>query len=177
VATAKNLSAKSIKRRLASVIPKRVYVFDTFQCIKELIKAGFQQEQAEAQVKLMGELVNQTLCTREDLEKSEERLTLKTEDVREDLEKSEERLTLKIEDARKELKIEIEVLRKELKVSEERLTLKIEDVRKELKVEMEVLRKELALHIVQAKHEMVKWLIGMSVANLGLIFTMFKFLV
>lgn len=33
--------------------------------LKSLTKVGFQQKQAELQVKLMAELVNQTLCTRE----------------------------------------------------------------------------------------------------------------
>jgi hypothetical protein len=89
----------------------------------------------------MSELVNQTLCTREGLEKSEERLFLKIESVK------------------KELKVEMA------------------DLRKDLAIEIENVKKDLVLHITQAKHEMVKWIIGMSIAGIGLTFTMFKFLV
>ncbi|MES2997721.1 MAG: coiled-coil domain-containing protein [Pseudomonadota bacterium] len=140
---------------------QRAYMFDTFQYVKELTKAGVQQEQAEVQVKLMVELINHTLCTRDDLERSEERLSLRIEDSRKDLE-------LKVETVRKDLELKIESVR-------ENLELKIETVRKELKVEIENLRKDLALQINQAKHEMIKWLIGISAAGLGLLFTMIRF--
>ncbi|MDQ8039437.1 MAG: DUF1640 domain-containing protein [Rickettsiella sp.] len=133
---------------------QKAYVFDTFQYVKELTKVGFQPKQAEVQVKLMAELVNQTLCTREDLERSEGRLSYRLYD-----------LDVKVESVKRDLEIKI----KDLDV-------KIESVRRDLEVKLESLKKDLTLQISQAKHEMIKWLIGTSIAGLSVMFTLMKFL-
>lgn len=163
---------------------QEAYICDTFQYIKELTKAGFQQKQAEVQVKLMTELVKQTLCTRGDLERTEEKLIqgmgtleLKVETTRKDLEvkigATKKDLELKIEATKQELEVKIEATQRDLEI-------KIESVRKDLKIEIENVKKDLTVEIVlqitQAKHEMIKWLIATSIAGLSLMFTMIKFL-
>ena len=96
----------------------------------------------------MAELVNQTLCTWEDLERSEERLTQRIYGI-------------------------------EVKVGtvEKGLEVKIGAIEKNLEVKVESLRKDLVLHIIHAKHEMIKWLIGKSIAGLSFTFTMIRFLI
>lgn len=90
---------------------KKAYVFDTFQYVKELTKVGVQQKQAEVQVKLMAELVDQTLCTRENLEESEGRLSQRMSEFEVKLSQRMDGLEVKIENVRKESKGEIESLR------------------------------------------------------------------
>ncbi|MES2142134.1 MAG: hypothetical protein V4471_04520, partial [Pseudomonadota bacterium] len=91
---------------------QKAYVFDTFQYIQELTTVGFQQKQAEVQVKLMAELVNQTLCTREDLERSEERLTQRIYGIEVKVGTVEKGLEVKIGTVEKNLEVKIGTVEK-----------------------------------------------------------------
>ena len=52
-------------------------VFDTYNNVKRLKAVGFTEEQAEAQTRIIAELVNEQLVTKHDLEELKNDLTLR----------------------------------------------------------------------------------------------------
>lgn len=110
--------------------------FDTLTYARKLEQAGFTRDQAEVQAFAMREIIEDKLATKADLERV--RLELQR-----DIEISRADLDAKVEMAKAELKTDIEKVRGEVKETEARLTEKLES----------------------NKHEILKWITGMVVAQ------------
>lgn len=121
--------------------------FDTLTYARKLEQAGFTRDQAEVQAFAMREIIEDKLATKADLERV--RLELQR-----DIEISRADLDAKVEMAKAELKTDIEKVRAELKTD-------IEKVRGEVKETEARLTEKLESN----KHEILKWITGMVVAQ------------
>jgi DNA-binding transcriptional MerR regulator len=131
-----------------------VTALDTLQVVKKLKAAGFSEEQAEAVTQVVRDSQNidlSNLATKSDLSSglSELRSELKAE----------------IAELRGELKAEIAELRSDTKAE-------FADVRSESRTEFAKIRTEIA----DTKVEIIKWVIGIGIAQAGLVFAMLRFM-
>ena len=144
--------------------------FDTHAYVKRLKKAGFNEEQAEAQAELqtqvLSSLVTEKLVTKEDNLRLERAL-------REDIAQLAQATKDNITDLRSELKSDIVGLRSELKGD-------IAGLRNELKGDITELREDITRLEHETKQEFIRiagkfntlnWMIGFVLAGLATIFT------
>ena len=96
----------------------RTVAFDTHAHVKRLVAAGFTETQAEAEVQVISELIEDQLATKHDIEllrldmkELETKLRLEIESLRRDMKEMETKLRLEIESIRRE----IELLRRDMK--------------------------------------------------------------
>ena len=61
---------------------KKPLLFDTLDSVKKLEAAGVPQKQAEAHVRLFSQIVEETICSKQDLLEAEGRLRIEIEQVR-----------------------------------------------------------------------------------------------
>ncbi|BBO60232.1 hypothetical protein MPB2EB_1372 [Mycoavidus sp. B2-EB] len=127
-------------------------IFDTLRCSKRLQEAGVPTAQAEAEAEVLSEVfaVNlQELVTQKDLLATKEELRHEIKDVRNDL-------SNQIKDVRNELNN------------------KIDGVRNELSNKIDGVRNELSHEIKDLRFGLLKWIIGLAIAQSGLL-SVFKF--
>ncbi len=89
---------------------KKPLVFDTLASVKKLEEAGVPQKQAEAHIRLFSEIVEESICSKQDLLETEGRLEIKLKELEVKLKETEGRIDLKL----KELEFKIEEVRKEM---------------------------------------------------------------
>ncbi len=133
--------------------------FDTYQYVKDLKAAGFTEAQAEVQANWLKILVENDLATKQDLELTKAELKRDIELVRQDLELAKAELKRDI----KELDTKIETTKAELKHD-------IELTKAELQRDL----KGLDARIEASKVELLKWLIGLMIAQTGVIIAIVK---
>lgn len=142
-----------------------LHVFDTHYYIKQLESSGFSQQQAETPVKVITEMLENHVATKNDLDALELRLTTELKMLCADLlgndEKNRNELAIDINNARAELKGEISALRTKLKGD-------IHNLRAELKDDMSKFCNELMNH----SNKMLVATVGL----LGSLMTLFHFL-
>lgn len=80
--------------------------FNALKYVEELRNAGMPEKQAEAQIRVLNEVVDSELASKHEVET----IQLKIETVREELKRDIKELDLKIETVRKELKRDIKEL-------------------------------------------------------------------
>ncbi|HLC14854.1 MAG TPA: hypothetical protein VJL89_01330 [Thermodesulfovibrionia bacterium] len=122
---------------------------DTLQVYERLRKADLHESAAKEIAEIFQEVVEGHLATKLDLEQTESRLKA-------EIEQTESRLKAEIEKLRIELQWEIEKLRTETKAD-------IEKCKFELKGEIE-----------KSKSEIIKWMVGMLMAQTALLATLAK---
>ncbi|MEO5352044.1 MAG: CCDC90 family protein [Magnetococcus sp. XQGC-1] len=143
------------------------FAFDTHKFVKQMVATGFTEEQAEAQVRLLSEILHTQLSTKADVAKVDMHvLELKRD----------------IETTKAELKRDIETIQAELKRDIEAIDAKVEATRAELKRDIAAmatklestkseLQKEIFVSVANAKTEIIKWVVGMGVVTLGGVMT------
>ena len=121
----------------------QVIPIDTLAYAKRLIQAGMPQQQAEVQAQVLKEIIDNNLATKRDIA---------------------------------EVKAEIEKVRAELKADIERVKADLEKVKVELKadiarvkVDIERVRAELKADIAKVKADIIKWIMGMLIAQSAVI--------
>ena len=117
--------------------------FNALKYVEELRNAGMPEKQAEAQIRVLNEVVDSELASKHDVET-----------VREELKRDIKELELKIETVRKELKRDIK-----------ELELKIETVREELKRDI----KELELRLTHTLIVRLGGLMALGVILIGIL--------
>ena len=124
--------------------------FNALKYVEELRNAGMPEKQAEAQIRVLNEVVDSELASKHDVET----IRLKIGTVREELKRDIKELDLKIETVREELKRDIK-----------ELDLKIETVRKELKQDI----KELELRLTHTLTMRLGGLMALGVILIGIL--------
>ncbi|KPA09416.1 hypothetical protein MHK_010381 [Candidatus Magnetomorum sp. HK-1] len=76
--------------------------FDTHENIKLLTKSGFSEEQAEGQVKVVSNLIENNLATKTDLQQLENKLTIKLQEMDNRMQKIESKMLTEILHSRSE---------------------------------------------------------------------------
>ena len=117
--------------------------FNALKYVEELRNAGMPEKQAEAQIRVLNEVVDSELASKQDVET-----------VRKELKRDIKELDLKIETVRKELKRDIK-----------ELDLKIETVREELKRDI----KELELRLTHTLTVRLGGLMALGVILIGIL--------
>ena len=117
--------------------------FNALKYVEELRNAGMPEKQAEAQIRVLNEVVDSELASKHDVET-----------VRKELKRDIKELDLKIETVRKELKRDIK-----------ELDLKIETVREELKRDI----KELELRLTHTLTVRLGGLMALGVILIGIL--------
>ena len=124
-------------------------IFDTHQSVKELIKSGFTEGQAEGQVKLIITIIEDKLATKADLKKLEAVL-------RSDMEKLETSL------------------RGDMQKIEARLRGEMQKMDASLRSDMQTMENKLLTEILHTRSEIIKWVAGLMVAQLAFIAALIK---
>ncbi len=117
--------------------------FNALKYVEELRNAGMPEKQAEAQIRVLNEVVDSELASKQNVET-----------VRKELKRDIKELELKIETVRKELKRDIK-----------ELELKIETVRKELKRDI----KELELRLTHTLTVRLGGLMALGIILIGIL--------
>ncbi|MEO5331770.1 MAG: CCDC90 family protein [Magnetococcus sp. YQC-5] len=117
--------------------------FDTHKFIKQMMATGFTEQQAESQVNLLAEILNNQLSTKADVAK----VNLNVLEIKRDI---------------KTLDVKIETIRSDLKRD-------IEAAKLELHKEIEITKLALQKDIETSKVETLKWTAGMFAAQTALI--------
>ena len=119
---------------------------DTLTYAKRLIQAGMPQQQAEVQAQVFREVIESNLATKRDIAEVKadiERVKADIERVKADIER---------------VKADIEKVRAELKADIERV-----------KADIAKVKAELELKIERTKAELIKWIMGMLIAQSAVI--------
>ncbi len=87
---------------------KKPLVFDTLASVKKLEEAGVPQKQAEAHIRLFSEIVEESICSKQDLLETEGRLEVKLKETEGRIDLKLKELEFKIEEVRKEMAFQIE---------------------------------------------------------------------
>jgi uncharacterized Zn finger protein len=90
-----------------------VLSFDTHAYVKKLIASGFTEQQAEAQVEALVELVSEQIATKRDLKEGEARLTAEIELIRRDMKEIEAALRRDMKELENRLVHQIEMARRD----------------------------------------------------------------
>ena len=132
--------------------------FDTLSWVKKLEKAGVPPHQAEVQVKLMFQAIDDNISTKQDFRDFEQTIKLEFKNVE-----------LKIEEVKKEtieiksgLELKIEGVRKEIVELKKDLELKLEGVRNDLELKIEGVKKEIVAVKGTINRQIAKWALGVS---------------
>ncbi|MES2141769.1 MAG: hypothetical protein V4471_02635 [Pseudomonadota bacterium] len=154
-----------------------VMKFDTLSWAKKLEKAGVPSQQAEVQVELVFQAVDDNTSTKQDLCKAEGRIEVKLKEIELSIKEVEANLELKIKQVElslKEVESKLELSLKEvesklelsLKEVKSKLELTIEEVESRLELKIEALRREVMLTIEKVKGaintQIAKWVLGVS---------------
>jgi copper chaperone CopZ len=139
-----------------------VMKFDTLSWAKKLKKAGVPSQQAELQVALVLQAIDDNTCTKQDILTSEGRIEVKLKEIELNIKEVETNLELKIKDVESNLELKI-------KNAESRLELKIKDVESKLELKIAEVKKDLMLAIEKVKAtintQIAKWVLGVSVVQ------------
>ncbi|MCX8566424.1 MAG: Protein of unknown function (DUF1640) [Glomeribacter sp. 1016415] len=178
-------------------------IFDTLKFSKRMQEAGVPTAQAEAEAEVLSEIfaINlQELPTKGDLLAAKEELQHEIKDVRNEIRAVRNDLSKEIKEVRSELSNEIKDVRNELsneikdvrnelsneingvrnELSNEingvrnELNNKIDGVRNELNNKIDGVRNELSHEIKDLRFGLLKWIIGLAIAQSGLL-SVFKF--
>jgi hypothetical protein len=125
--------------------------FDTHESIKILTKAGFTEEQAEGQIKVITGLIEDTLASKKDLKELE--IALRT-----DMKKMEASL------------------RTDMQKMETELRTDMQKMEAELRMDMKTMESKLLVEILHNRNETIKWIIGAMIAQGAVIISMIKIL-
>ncbi len=150
--------------------------FDTLSWAKKLEQAGVPPQQAEIQVELIFRVIDDNICTKQDLRELEgniniklKELELKIEAIRREnlgiksdlelkIEENKRDLGIKIEETRGDLELKIEESKRDLgiKIEETRgdLELKIEETKRDLGIKIEEIRGDLELKIEETRRDL-----------------------
>lgn len=130
---------------------------DTLAIARFLKDKGIEDEQAEAHAEILGQIVDNNLATKKDIE--ELRLATKhdIEKLRSDTKRDIADVNNNIERIRAELKRDITDVNKN-----------IEQLKSDTKRDIAKLRTDLTLDIEKAKNELLKWVIGLSITHMTL---------
>jgi len=176
--------------------------FDTLSWAKKLEQAGVPPQQAEIQVELIFRVIDDNICTKQDLRELEgniniklKELELKIEAIRREnlgiksdlelkIEENKRDLGIKIEETRGDLELKIEETKRDLgiKIEEIRgdLELKIEETRRDLELKIEELRKDLTVALekvnVNISKQIAKWVLGVSAIQATVLLTLIRFM-
>ncbi|MBF0401019.1 MAG: DUF1640 domain-containing protein [Magnetococcales bacterium] len=119
------------------------FAFDTHKFVKQMIATGFTEEQAEAQVRLLSEILHTQLSTKADVAKVDVHVL--------------------------ELKRDIETVKAELKRDIAGTHVRIATVEANLKKDIETTKAELQKDIALARVTTIQWTTGMFAAQTALI--------
>jgi hypothetical protein len=136
--------------------------FDTHESIKILTKAGFTEEQAEGQIKVITGLIEDTLASKKDLKELE--IALRT-----DMQKMETSL-------RTDMKKMEASLRTDMQKMEASLRTDMQKMEAELRMDMKTMESKLLVEILHNRNETIKWIIGAMIAQGAVIISMIKIL-
>ncbi|MEO5353007.1 MAG: CCDC90 family protein [Magnetococcus sp. XQGC-1] len=114
------------------------FAFDTHKFVKQMVATGFTEEQAEAQVRLLSEILHTQLSTKADVAKVDVHVLELKRDIA--------AIAAKVETTKAELQKDIAILDGKNETAKETL-------RKEIEV---------------AKNETIKWMIGLALAQLAM---------
>ncbi|TAN51301.1 MAG: hypothetical protein EPN21_06990 [Methylococcaceae bacterium] len=114
-------------------------VLDTLEFTTRLKAGGFSEQQAETQARVIADLVEKQLATRQEVESREA-------DIKREVHESENRLEIRVRE----------------------LELKIENTRAELKLDIDIAKAELKRDIEACRADLVKWVVGV-VFGVGLL--------
>ncbi|MEO5348308.1 MAG: CCDC90 family protein, partial [Magnetococcus sp. YQC-3] len=164
------------------------FAFDTHKFVKQMVATGFTEEQAEAQVRLLSEILHTQLSTKADVAKVDVHvlelkrdiaaIDAKVEDTKAELKRDIAAIDAKVEATKAELKRDIaaidakvEATKAELKRDIAAMGAKLESTKSELQNKLEStkseLQKEISVSVANAKTEIIKWVVGMGVVTLG----------
>jgi Coiled-coil domain-containing protein 90-like len=151
---------------------RKPLLFDTLDSAKRLEEAGIPQKQAEAYVRLFAKIVEESICSKQDLLETKGDIEAKLLELKRDIEAKLLELKRDIEAKLLELKGDIEAKLLELKRDIEAKLLELKgDVEIRLQT-LEIKLKEtegcLRLEIAQSKNELIKWFIGTFLVSIGL---------
>lgn len=145
-------------------------LFNQFAYIDRLKRGGFSDEQARASAEALGDAFTEAVATKSDLGRLEaafERLEGKFERLEGKFERLDGRLTSEIDRLDSRLTSEIERLGDRMKSEIDRLDGKIERVEVSLKA-------ELKSEIASVKVDVIRWVLMLNVAAVGLLFAAMK---
>ncbi|MEO5340747.1 MAG: CCDC90 family protein [Magnetococcus sp. MYC-9] len=158
------------------------FAFDTHKFVKQMVATGFTEEQAEAQVRLLSEILHTQLSTKADVAQVDHNvLELKRDieavkaELKRDIETVRAELKRDIETVRAELKRDIETVRAELKQDIADTNARIAAVEANLKLDIatldgkvETTKETLRKEIEAAKNETIRWMVGLALAQLAM---------
>ncbi|MEO5331626.1 MAG: CCDC90 family protein [Magnetococcus sp. YQC-5] len=128
--------------------------FDTHKFIKQMMATGFTEQQAESQVNLLAEILNNQLSTKEDVAK----VDLKVLEINQNI----KAMDVKIETIKSDLQQSILLIEANLKRDIKELDVKLD-------AKIEITKIALQKDIETAKVETLKWTAGMFAAQTALI--------
>lgn len=132
--------------------------FDTLSWAKKLEQAGVPPQQAEIQVELIFRVIDDNICTKQDLRELEGNINIKL----------------------KELEFKIEAIRRENLGIKSDLELKIKETRRDLELKIEELRKDLTVALekvnVNISKQIAKWVLGVSAIQATVLLTLIRFM-
>lgn len=114
-------------------------VLDTLEFTTRLKAGGFSEQQAETQARVIADLVEKQLATRQDVEAHEA-------DIKRDIHESENRLEVRM----RELELKIEATKAKLE----------RDIA-EIKRDLDITKAELKRDIEACRADLIKWVVGM----------------
>ena len=127
------------------------FFYDTHAAVRQLTTAGMPEPHAEAVVRGQVHLIQHNLATKADVEQ-----------IRAEVETSRLETKAEIEKLRLETNASIDALRQETNAS-------IDALRQETKAGIEVLRQETKANTETAKHDIVRWIVTMGLAIVGIL--------
>lgn len=145
-------------------------IFDTLKCSKRLQEAGVPTAHAEAEAEVLSEAFAANfrgLATKEDLLATKKELQHEIKDVRNEIKAVRNDLSHEIKTVRNDLSNKIKDVRNDL-------SHQINGVRNELNNKIDGVRNELSHEIKDLRFGLLKWIIGLALAQSGL-FSVFKF--
>jgi predicted amino acid-binding ACT domain protein len=157
--------------------------FDTYAAVKRLKDAGFTETQAEAQTALLVDIIETELATKRDIKELEVVIRQVEAATKRDIKELEvvirqvETTTQRdIENLHTELKRdikELEVVIRQVEIATQR---DIANLRTELKRDIKELELRLETRLEAMKADLTKWIIGLLLAQTGLIAALVKLL-
>jgi HAMP domain-containing protein len=135
---------------------------DTLKIVEQLEKAGYSTQQAKAQTAILASAISDEAAWAEDKFAAKSTFTQELSGVKSEIGLLRQELKSEVGSLRQELKSEIGSLRQELKSE-------IGSLRQELKSEIGLLRQETKALNSDTKAELIRWVVGVGMLQMGLI--------
>ena len=133
-------------------------VYDTYAAVSRLTAAGMPEPHAKAVVGEQVHLIQHNLATKADVEQ-----------IRAEVETSRLETKAEIEKLRLETNAEIAAVRGDVEKLRLETNASIDALRQETKAGIEVLRQEIKANTETAKHDIVRWIVTMGLAIVGIL--------